>query len=380
VNKEGTAQAADVLPVSEGVLPEHLVAEFVNLTDGLLSNFAVTAVAAVRRGAHHALSRFGRHLDGAYLSHRISLPGPEDAEDLAVERVSIELTSLIENADVAGTTLSAEVIDRWLDDRGATHVFKTSTAKVPLPVMKELVRSGASRLKDKAGQERLDSAAPPKTPISDKTVLNVFYADDGAARRAARQFARLTTYKRESGRVRLDGYRPHLTLGALLRVRRDIGAAETYADIESDYLICVQPRCDSVRLDGPRAFPFQQAKHDPQKFNLIAPNEAESAYLVVDSRPMAGIILKFAPAQNETVIRAQSEAGAFVFKDDRGRAFEWIADLDDLKAQRLASDLGASTHRVGVDEFEWLRLGARGDIRPEAQPVGQSSPEKPDPG
>jgi hypothetical protein len=365
-NKEGTRQAMDLLPVPEAELPEHLLREFAKLTDGLLANFAVSAVAAVRRGAHHVLARFRNKLDGVYLAHRISLKNPEEAEDMALERIAIELSSLVENADVPGRTLRTPVIDAWLDDRdGRGQVFKNTTARLPLPLMKELVQGGADRLKNKAGQEQTERPGAPQKPITNKTILDVFYPDEGAARIAAREFTRLTSYKREVGRVRLDEFKPRLTLGALLKVRRDLGDTRLYDEIEGHFLLCVQPRCDSVRLKGPRAFPFQQAKYDPNQFNIIVEGEGADGYLHLEAKPMGTIMLRFDPRENDAIF-ARKDGDSYLFTDERGRVFEWIGDLDDMKAQRFASDIGASMHRVGVDDFEWLRLGASGNIKPEA--------------
>jgi hypothetical protein len=367
VNKEGTHAGADLLPVPEADLPDHLLREFVKLTDGLLANFAVSAVAAVRRGAHHVLARFHKELDGVYLAHRISLQNPEEAEDMALERVSVELSSLVENADVPRRTLRTPTIHAWLDDRDRHgQVFKNATARLPLPLMKELVDGGAARLADGTGQEQLQGAAPPRQKVTSKTFIEVFYEDQTYASKAAREFARLTSFKREVGRVRLDGFKPRLTLGALLKVRR--GADDPVDnEIEGDFLLCVQPRCDSVRIDAPRAFPFQQAKYDPGAFNLIVDGEGAAGYLLLDTKPMNTVMLKFQPEAGKDAIFARKDGDSYLFTDVRGRQFEWVGDLDDMKAQRLASEIGASMHRVGVDELEWLRLGAAGKIKPETQ-------------
>jgi hypothetical protein len=365
-NKEGTPNAADVFTVPEAELPEQLLREFAKLTDGLLANFAVSAVAAVRRGAHHVLARFRKELDGVYLAHRISLKNPEEAEDMALERVTAELSSLVENADVPGRTLPADVIDAWLDDRARNgKVFKNASARLPVDLMKELVRGGIARLKQKAGQKQIQNEADPAVPISNKSIIEVFYPTVDQARATARDFARLTSYKREVGRVRLDGFKPRLTLGALVKVRRDLADASLYEEIDGDFLLCVQPRCDSVRISGPRAFPFQQAKYDGAKFNLIVDERGAAGYLQLDTRPLSTIMLKFRPAADNQPVFATKNGDVYLFKDEQGRILEWIGDLDDLKAQRFASDLGANMHRVGIDEFEWLRLGAAGEIKPE---------------
>jgi len=41
----------------------------------------------------------------------------------------------------------------------------------------------------------------------------------------------------------------------------------------------------------------------------------------------------------------------------------WLGDLKDLKAQKDASEVAASVHRVGIDDLEWLRLASEGKIK-----------------
>lgn len=371
-NKVGTPTTSDILEVAEKDLPELLIKEFVQLTDGLLANFAVSAVAAVRRGAHHVLTRFSNVLDGAYLSHRASIDVPEEAEALALDLVAVELSSLIENANVAARTLSVAVIEAWLDQRvAAGHKFRTATAQLPPDVLKEVLRGGAARLKDKAGQLNLNGQANVQNPVSDKTICETFYPDATSSRDAAKAFSRLGSFKREVGRVRLDDFRPRLTLGALLKVRRDISGKASFKGIDGDYVLCVQPRCDSVRLtDEYCAFPFQQGSYDSKRFNLVVDEKGADGYVNINLKPKHTLMLRFKRGKDEdSIFATKDKTGPYILKDDRGRKFEWVGDLVDLKAQRLASELGANMHRVGVDEFEWLRLGSESKIRPESLPA-----------
>jgi hypothetical protein len=347
----------------------------VKLTDGLLANFAVSAVAAIRRGAHHVLTRFSKKLDGAYLSHRASIDVPEAAEDLALELVAVELNSMVENAGVASRTLSIAVIEAWLDHKSAAgHQFKSQTAAMPPAVLKDVLRQGSARLRDKQGQTRTNGNPNPAQVISDRTITEVFYDTELDARAAAKSFSRLASYKREVGRVRLDQFRPRLTLGALLKVRKDLSGKASFKGIEGEYLLCVQPRCDSVRLKGAGycSFPFQQAKYDKDRFNLIVNEEGHLAYQSIDLKPMNTLVLRFKPKKDDdSVCASKNEDGDYLFKDERGRVFQWMGDLVEMKAQRLASEIGANMHRVGVDEFEWLRLGTSKN-KPEGPPKDEA--------
>ncbi len=365
-NKIGTPQAQDVLTVTEAELPNHLVDEFVHLTDGLLSNFAVSSVAAIRRGAHHVLALFGKDLDGVYVAHRCSIKNPDEAADLAMGLISSALAGLIENAGVPDTTLDPSIIDTWLDRESKGRVFATDKARLPVALVKEMVRKGNSRRVDKAGQMQVGQDKPPNTTISEKTITTVFYDSDVAARTAARRFSRLSNFKREAGRLRpSDNFKPMLALGALLKVRNDLFEG---AGIDCDYLLCMQPICDAVRLKETTAFPFQTAEYDKTRFNLIVDEAGAAGYLNLELKPRATVMFRFDPTSGrDTVYAEPNAAGDFLFTDSHGRKFQWIGDIASLKAQAFASEVAANQHRVGGDELEWLRLGAAGKITPDSK-------------
>jgi hypothetical protein len=127
------------------------------------------------------------------------------------------------------------------------------------------------------------------------------------------------------------------------------------------YLVCVQPRCDSVRLKGATSFPFQIATFNETRFNLVvSDNTVVHQTLFVTYKPRDVVMRKFAPDPLlETIKAAKDASGQFVFADTAGVSFAWVGDIKDLKAQRDASELAASVHRVGVEEFEWLRLRSK---------------------
>ena len=344
--------------VPENQLPQRLLAEFIELSNGLLANFAVSAIASIRRGAHHVLSRFHSSLDGAYLLHRILQCNPSEAEDLALERIAAELSCLMENANVAASSLQAPVIKSWIEDR-------EKNGKLKFPNNGVLINSTSMYELSKVGLQAWKKAEKEaRNGVSVKRLMDIFYPAESDARTSNQDFSRLTTFKREFGRIRQDDFRPRLSLGSLVKVRSDLGDSSLYMGL-SDFLVCVQPRCDSVRIEESRAFPFQIARHNSEKFNIVVDGVGSKAYLLAEFKPMNTIMLTFSPRDGEGSIFAFKQDGQYLFKDECGRCFQWVGDIDDLKAQRIASEIGAQMHRVGVSDFEWLRLGSKGDVKPE---------------
>lgn len=360
-NKPNTIGSSDTDVVSERELPNRLVCEFACITEGVLATFAVDAVASVRRSAHHIVAVFRKELDGAYVGHRCALPNPDDAKEYAADLVASEIRNVIGMDEVAERCMDAQVLVTWVDHIAANgQVFTDHRgAKAEPDLVKKFIRGGASTVDNSHHEQRSTEGKPnvsKNKAITPGTVSDIFFQDADEAKRRNLEFARLATFKREAqGRNSSPGtWRPTLTLGSVLKVVRQ--NVEAYADLPTDYLICVQPRCDGVRLDGPTTFPFQTAKPESNKFNLVVRDgEGDGTELLVSYKPRDAVLVKFAPVPDHRTVRAEPVDENFVFVDVRQRRFVWLGDIKDLKAQRDASELAARMHSVGIDDFEWLR-------------------------
>ncbi|MFT4793832.1 MAG: hypothetical protein ACJAVR_003525 [Paracoccaceae bacterium] len=133
LNKKHTPPSQGLEMVVEEVLPDRLVEEFAKLNCGLLASFALEAVGAVRRGAHHVLAQYREELDGAFLGHRCSLIDPDDANALAMDMLSSELVNLVELENVAERTLGLDVLKLWVTAHsGDTGTLSTGDAQIAL--------------------------------------------------------------------------------------------------------------------------------------------------------------------------------------------------------------------------------------------------------
>ena len=61
----------------------------------------------------------------------------------------------------------------------------------------------------------------------------------------------------------------------------------------------------------------------------------------------------------DVVYANKDEESRFVFKDEDGKEYEWIAELKTEHAQRAAEEFGREVSRVGLTESEWLRMKAK---------------------
>jgi len=143
---------------------------------------------------------------------------------------------------------------------------------------------------------------------------------------------------------------PRLTLGTIVR------------DLSRDsYLLCTQPRCDSVRLTGERAFPFLPLKVVEAGYDHVLMDGAKIVTLQLVDEPYRMELIPFQPwTVDEREVLAKPSGERLFFKSGATETnFQWIAELRAEHAQRIANALAAKISRVGLNESEWLRLNAK---------------------
>ncbi len=157
-------------------------------------------------------------------------------------------------------------------------------------------------------------------------------------------FAKLTHHKNVFLPV---GSKPVLTLGTVLKSKST-----------GKYLICIQQKCDSVRISNTEQRKFLFLPLEPVttgNFNFITHDNIK---LKLGNKSYGLRTLKFVGAK-DGVVKAAQHNGKFVFKQiystKKDEKFEWVLDLKDLHSQRIVADYAASLSRVGLDESEWLR-------------------------
>lgn len=328
-------------------LPGLAVEEFSRLSSGLLSNFALLGIGALRDATHHLLATFDRRLDPAFVGHRAMLGDVDGARGLAMALFMLQMKSILSLPNHLGRALSDDELGAWFDDR-----FDYPNVDEHL---KEL---GLKKAALRAGL--LDCKFNPKAVHSALFLPDAHRLTGKAAeieQEISRQFSRLSTFVREVGGFNPlpKGWLPTLTLGSVVRL--------TEGD-KRRYLMCVQPLCDAARVKTERYFPFielVEGKSDKHSENLVL-LDGDSPILVTVS-PDAGArhYEKFQPDPEYQLVRAkptmQDDRIGYSFFGPGEVEYAWLGDIDAMKAQRIAVDLSGTLARVGIDEYEWLRRG-----------------------
>jgi hypothetical protein len=157
------------------------------------------------------------------------------------------------------------------------------------------------------------------------------------------KFAKLTTLKNRY----LKFPKPILTLGVILKGTNISG--------EDEYWICIQPKCDSVRIcETERAFLFLSLSQTDKGEIIYSPDiRFKVEYSIKKSKQFM-----FKPTINKMVVVKGEEPENWFFLDSFGRRFEYLCELKNDFAQSIANNFAAQISRVAVNHSEWLRLNA----------------------
>lgn len=342
-------------------LPNFLLEEFTKVTSGLLSNFALLSLHKLRINTSKILGLYNKDLDHAYLEHKASIPNQDDAENLILEIFKDSIGDLL-NYENVHKSISKTNVSNWIKARLLNEPKPIKNGEgISVNPSKDIQRDSKLLLDILYSKEAdvdkryLDLLIPlcnskgqaekyHKYLKTNNVDLFINTSQDAHKESYLTKFATLTHHKN----VFLPrGMKPFLTLGTVLK--------STKKEI---YYICIQQKCDSVRLkvDEARKFlflPLVESKNG--KFNFILNDETK---LQLDSKSYAIRTLKF-KSNKDGVVEPKKKKDKFVFEQVYNKRsdekFEWLLDLKDLHAQRIVTDYAATLSRVGLDESEWLR-------------------------
>lgn len=134
---------------------------------------------------------------------------------------------------------------------------------------------------------------------------------------------------------------------------------------DSQYFLCIQPVCDTVRLKGDTAFLFVKlTKTDPQDgrvSHVVVNDNGEVLELFYQAKSFQCYVATFSP-ENRGSKRVMAELQednhsnhSYVFTDTANKAYIWLGQLKTAHAQRAVERLASDLSRVGLAESEWLR-------------------------
>ncbi len=341
---EDTALAERFLSTAD--LPKRLVSDFAEMTQGILPGVAIAGLSEVRAQTHKLLTMFSTSLDSAYLGHRLLLDNPSEAEAQVVTMLVSELHSILEDGLVAEQA-AMEAINIWINERDSEVALNiTSLTQTPsgqaaaIDTVLEALKHGNRNIGD------------PRLRFDNwkwQEATQTFEPNEHLAMDSNLRFSEMMLIK-----TRYGNPPPTLTLGSILF--RDTGD-------EDKYWLCLQPRCDSVRIDGPRTFPMLplcSKDNAKQEFEIVVKHRNCWKLLQVLLVPHKLKMFEFDvhDSQSRRILATRCD-DVWKIKRGQGRAFEWVAELKDEHAQRIVNEFASVFSRVGVSQSEWVRRSGR---------------------
>jgi len=328
-------------------LPKIIVKEFANFSEGLISNVALESISILKKNTNTLLREYRKDLDPAYLTHRALCSVPEDAEELVLDSLIGSIESIL-SCEKVTKNCNIDIINHWIDSNRIENKeilvnnAKANKLSIGKDEMKEWLKDGYRNILEKKLDEKGKIIDANKWDNYDRngllkdTVL-LFSENDNSNH----DFAILTHHKSNFYK---EGYTPKLSLGTVLATENN-----------GYYYLCIQQRCDSVRIeDGtPRRFlflPLEKVEKD-KNFSIVFKNEQnEYNKFKVKNDSYNLKTIQFSQIENGAVTAVDN-----CFIDIYGEKYEWLLDLKDSHAQKIANEFAAKLSRVGIDESEWLR-------------------------
>ena len=332
-------------------LPERLSIEFAKITSGLVSNVAIESLSVLRDNTHLFLSNLGSEIDPSYLAHRALLPIPDDAKNLAVDIIASEFHSLLENFEV-GDIANINAIDAWLRMKksGDSYSLNGSWGDIKLKY-EDICKCQRIGIERCGCESRLSNNKRKKFKADvHKTLTQTFCNDKDDFQESDYRFAMLSSIKNlYSGHLS-----PTLTLGTILKK-----VPIDNSDESEKYWLCLQPRCDCVRIEDNRNFfflPLEKVGENHKTDIVVKIDDFNYKKLKINHKIYDSMHFQFSSnCADDQVVRAEREGSDYIFETTDESRFKWISELKNQHAQRIANDFAANISRVGLDESEWLR-------------------------
>ena len=327
-------------------LPGKVVAEFTNISHGLLKNLALKAMSVIRENTYSIVETFSDDLDPSFLAHKALLPAPNDASDQILEIMGSEIKSLLLTNNIADS-ISNETIKHYIESTLPDQEFdfdvpskeKFETVEIPETVTREdlvtFTKRGIEQVlvpKDAPGSE-----SQLFSEVVGKTLTKLYLHGEIVEIDSNRKLAMLTSVKSNYN----DAYLPILTLGTVVYYSKE-------------YWVCITPKCDCTRIKKNRDLLFAPLKAvtPEDSFDFILKSGESYQYFKVNYSIHQTRFFKL-KGNADGAVQGVRDKEKILLKGES--QLEWLGELKSDFAQSIANNFSAQLARVGMDHSEWLR-------------------------
>lgn len=320
-------------------LPARIRGDLETVFAGLMPQFVFRGVNAVRDSTPRILASFGSDLDAGALVHRALLPQTDDAGPQFIRLLAGDLEQALHDARVG---------DVWNVDSAAEPLVLAMSGGDPAALAARLRQSGnvSSDLKEHTDEQLARQA------IADG-LRGIGLGDSAVSKAVADLTEALGDGEASSETLAVmmsssdfGQNPPRLELGVVLR------------DDSETYWLCVQPPCDSVRLEGRRAFPMLRlVQDDGRPAAMTRSPDATLVRIRFDTAPHRLAMPEFEPTCAGAVV-ARGQPSDWRFRAVDGSDYQAVTRLRPELASQAVQGLTAAASRPGFDASEWLRRKA----------------------
>ncbi len=336
--------------VDEEALADQLITDFAHIVEGLLPSVVLTALGAVRENVHRLLECFAQDLDPAFLVHRACLPQPPESEQHIVEQIASELHGVMEDAVGESSPAGIGAIKHWLEDRFQDRDIVLAPRKEGAEGNSMSHEEVLAMLKRGIEVER----GPLRKYGKDYHLLS--HGFSGGAHNS-RELDRRLAAAMSLRQVPPASWR-QLSMGTVV--------IQTGSD-EASTLMCITPRCDSVRLTGTTRFLFLRlTEAKANKPQIVLPSgDNRHRRMTVSLNPSHWFLVNFeADSDRQCVLAGRDGTDhSFTFRDASGGEYHWIGELKAESAQWLAQAIAVRMSRIPLNRSEWIRRSQSVDER-----------------
>jgi len=330
--KAGTASPDQSRIVDEQGLVDHLIVDFAKKIEGLMSGLALTALTVVRENVYRILELYGSDLDPAFLAHRACLPQPQDSEQHIIEQISSELYGIMNDViSDQPSPAGIEAIKSWCDGRFEDGIIRfNDQLKRPIDQVLKILEYGIDH---------------QKSPVNRKKyhlLSHGFSRDINQNNKLDLRLASLMCFRQVFTKSPRQ-----LTMGTVIQSIK-----------ENEFLLCITPKCDTVRLENLTPFLFLHLQSETKRgiFKIVVPaTENKFQLMTISMYPTDWRIIKFEPQSDSKYVTSELIDKIYFFKDLDEKEYQWIGELKPEFAQSIAHSIGQAMSRVPINKSEWLR-------------------------
>lgn len=327
--------------IKEKDLPNVCIDEFAKKKQGLIINSILSAITDIRKNTSKILSSISQELDIPFINHKMQLPCPSDADDFLLEFISDRIISAI-NINKLQDNLSDKSIKDWYKHNDFKEVVDISDELKNINLIDVIIKGFPNIVTD--DRQNCDFI---KHFLEGKNIN---------ACKLNKQFTSMTQNKTT---FYSETCLPYLTLGTVLSCQEKKITNERQETVENKYYLCLQPRCDSVRVDEKTNFilmPLCETGKD-SALKLCVDDKLHNKQLMFKHGKVHDIKLvafKKDYIDNEKVTFKYND-NHYVIESQNNDKYILISELKFQYAQRIIQQYANDICRVGFDEYEWFR-------------------------